>query len=63
MAKTALKSKATPQLPATLVAELERRRAGMARHMARAVVTQPAVSNSRYTRAMVPAARPRSRDS
>ena len=39
MAKTAIKSKATPQLPATLVAELERRRAGMARHMARAVVT------------------------
>jgi len=39
VAKTAIKSKAPPQLPATLVAELERRRAGMARHMARAVVT------------------------
>src|SRR5260221_5277276 len=31
-------SKPAPQLPAALVAELERRRAGMARHMARAVV-------------------------
>jgi sugar diacid utilization regulator len=39
MARVATKSKAAPQLPATLVAELERRRAGMARHMARAVVT------------------------
>jgi sugar diacid utilization regulator len=34
----ATRSKLPPQLPATLVAELERRRAGMARHMARAVV-------------------------
>jgi sugar diacid utilization regulator len=39
MAKLATKSKVAPQLPATLVAELDRRRAGMARHMARAVVT------------------------
>jgi sugar diacid utilization regulator len=39
MAKVATRSKLPPQLPATLVAELERRRAGMARHMARAVVT------------------------
>src|SRR5205809_6023135 len=39
MARVATKSKPPPQLPATLVAELERRRAGMARHMARAVVT------------------------
>jgi len=39
MARVATKSKLPPQLPATLVAELERRRAGMARHMARAVVT------------------------
>jgi sugar diacid utilization regulator len=39
MARMATKSKAAPHLPATLVAELERRRAGMARHMARAVVT------------------------
>jgi len=39
MAKVASRSKAPPQLPATLVAELERRRAGMARHMARAVVS------------------------
>jgi sugar diacid utilization regulator len=39
MARVATKSKAAPHLPATLVAELERRRAGMARHMARAVVT------------------------
>jgi sugar diacid utilization regulator len=39
MAKVATRSKPTPRLPATLVAELERRRAGMARHMARAVVT------------------------
>src|SRR6202165_3178246 len=39
MAKVAIKSKVTPQLPATLVAELERRRAGIGRHMARAVVT------------------------
>ena len=39
MARVATKSKPPPQLPATLVTELERRRAGMARHMARAVVT------------------------
>jgi sugar diacid utilization regulator len=39
MAKVAVRSKVPPQLPATLVAELERRRAGMARHMARAVVS------------------------
>jgi sugar diacid utilization regulator len=39
MAKVAARSKLPPQLPATLVAELERRRAGMARHMARAVVS------------------------
>src|ERR1700686_5625621 len=45
MAKLAIKSKAVkqpksaPKLPAALIAELERRRAGMARHMARAVVT------------------------
>src|ERR1700694_6067000 len=39
MPKVATRSKLPPQLPATLVAELERRRAGMARHMARAVVT------------------------
>ncbi len=39
MARLATKSKVVPQLPASLVAELERRRAGMARHMARAVVT------------------------
>jgi sugar diacid utilization regulator len=39
MARMAARSKAPPQLPATLVAELERRRAGMARHMARAVVS------------------------
>jgi sugar diacid utilization regulator len=39
MARVATRSKPTPRLPATLVAELERRRAGMARHMARAVVT------------------------
>src|SRR3979490_512410 len=39
MAKVATRSKPAPQLPAALVAELERRRAGMARHMARAVVT------------------------
>src|SRR4029077_15848243 len=39
MARLATNSKPPPQLPATLVAELERRRAGMARHMARAVVT------------------------
>jgi len=39
MAKVAARSKPPPQLPATLVAELERRRAGMARHMARAVVS------------------------
>src|ERR1700687_1067427 len=44
MAKVAIKSKlvrapkAAPALPAALVAELERRRSGMARHMARAVV-------------------------
>ena len=45
MAKVAIKSKlvrapkAAPTLPAALVAELERRRSGMARHMARAVVS------------------------
>ena len=39
MARVAVRSKPPPQLPATLVAELERRRAGMARHMARAVVS------------------------
>jgi sugar diacid utilization regulator len=39
MARLAARSKPAPQLPATLVAELERRRAGMARHMARAVVS------------------------
>ena len=39
MARVAARSKLPPQLPATLVAELERRRAGMARHMARAVVS------------------------
>ena len=36
--KVAPKSKPAPQLPASLMAELERRRAGLARHMARAVV-------------------------
>jgi sugar diacid utilization regulator len=39
MAKVAAKSKPAPTLPPSLLAELERRRAGMARHMARAVVT------------------------
>jgi sugar diacid utilization regulator len=39
MVRVAARSKLPPQLPATLVAELERRRAGMARHMARAVVS------------------------
>ncbi|GAC1509059.1 MAG: hypothetical protein NVS1B3_10740 [Candidatus Dormibacteraceae bacterium] len=45
MAKLATGSKAartpkpTPQLPPALIAELERRRSGMARHMARAVVS------------------------
>ena len=38
VAKMAPKSKPVPQLPAALMAELERRRAGLARHMARAVV-------------------------
>src|SRR5260370_7999351 len=38
VAKMAPKSKPAPQLPATLMVELERRRAGLARHMARAVV-------------------------
>src|ERR1700730_7411297 len=38
VAKVAPKSKPAPQLPASLMAELERRRAGLARHMARAVV-------------------------
>ncbi|MFI5282257.1 MAG: PucR family transcriptional regulator [Candidatus Dormibacterales bacterium] len=38
MAKLAVKSKIVPTLPAALIAELEHRRAGMARHMARAVV-------------------------
>ncbi len=37
-AKVAAKSKPAAQLPASLIAELEHRRAGMARHMARAVV-------------------------
>src|SRR5437899_1574801 len=37
-ARVAPKSKPTPQLPPALMAELERRRAGLARHMARAVV-------------------------
>jgi sugar diacid utilization regulator len=46
MAKMATKAKLPPQLPATLVAELERRRAGMARHMARAVVTVVRWDNS-----------------
>ncbi|HAC46149.1 MAG TPA: hypothetical protein DCF65_08785, partial [Chloroflexi bacterium] len=36
--KVAAKSKPAAQLPASLIAELEHRRAGMARHMARAVV-------------------------
>ncbi|MDQ2942339.1 MAG: hypothetical protein M3R21_01560, partial [Candidatus Dormibacteraeota bacterium] len=42
MAKLAIKSKASrqaTQLPSSLLAELERRRSGMARHMARAVVS------------------------
>jgi sugar diacid utilization regulator len=45
MAQMAIKSKAArpaksaPRLPAALIAELERRRSGMARHMARAVVS------------------------
>src|ERR671922_118173 len=42
MAKLAPRSKtarATPRLPQALIDELERRHAGMARHMARAVVT------------------------
>jgi len=38
VAKMASKSKPAPQLPAALMVELERRRAGLARHMARAVV-------------------------
>src|SRR5467141_1246679 len=38
VAKLASKSKPAPQLPAALMVELERRRAGLARHMARAVV-------------------------
>src|SRR4029077_10853677 len=38
VAKMAPKAKPVPQLPAALMAELERRRAGLARHMARAVV-------------------------
>src|SRR5260370_30015909 len=38
VAKMAAKSKPAPQLPAALMVELERRRAGLARHMARAVV-------------------------
>ncbi len=37
-AKLAPKSKPPPQLPEALMVELERRRAGLARHMARAVV-------------------------
>ena len=45
MAKLAIKSKVVrapkvaPTLPSALIAELERRRSGMARHMARAVVS------------------------
>jgi sugar diacid utilization regulator len=38
VSRVAPKSKPAPQLPAALTAELERRRAGLARHMARAVV-------------------------
>src|SRR6266436_2571000 len=38
VAKLASKSKPAPQLPDALMVELERRRAGLARHMARAVV-------------------------
>src|ERR1700716_2295098 len=38
VSRVAPKSKPPPQLPAALTAELERRRAGLARHMARAVV-------------------------
>src|SRR5260370_26997312 len=38
VARVAAKSKPAAQLPASLIAELEHRRAGMARHMARAVV-------------------------
>src|SRR6266436_4867331 len=38
--RVAPKSKPAPQLPPALMAELERRRAGLARHMARAVVTR-----------------------
>jgi len=38
MSKVAVKSKPVATLPAGLIAELEHRRAGMARHMARAVV-------------------------
>src|ERR1700738_1769408 len=36
--RVAPKSKPSPELPASLMAELERRRAGLARHMARAIV-------------------------
>src|SRR6185312_15044643 len=39
MAKLAVKSKPAPRLPPELLQELESRRAGMARHMARAVVS------------------------
>ncbi|TAN31534.1 hypothetical protein EPN29_12825 [bacterium] len=39
MVKVAARSKPAPTLPASLMAELEHRRAGMARHMARAVVS------------------------
>ena len=39
MAKVALTSKPASHLPVSLIAELESRRAGMARHMARAVVS------------------------
>src|SRR3979490_3400963 len=46
MARVATGSGPAPQLPAALVAELERRRAGMARHMARAVVTLVRWDNS-----------------
>ncbi len=38
VARVAPKSKPAPQLPPALMAELEHRRAGLARHMARAVV-------------------------
>jgi sugar diacid utilization regulator len=40
MARPATVSKSEPMLPDSLLAELERRRAGLARHMTRAVVTE-----------------------